>query len=122
MVGVDVGQANWPGGGYEKIGSTGPLVLVGYDFVHCPREGLAAPLCMFYHTTVRLHRNKFYLIYIYIAAGVPKVVMLCPDDVLPVVKGLFFVILTRSPTEQTFVRLTKAVNGDGGVSKLAKDT
>ena len=64
MVGVDVGQANWSGGGYEKIGTTGPLALVGYGFGHCPRDGLAAPFRMFYHTTVRLHRKKFYLIYI----------------------------------------------------------
>ena len=48
------------------MGATGPLVLVGFGSGHCSRDGLAAPLRMFYHTTVRLHRNKFYLIYLYI--------------------------------------------------------
>ena len=74
MVGVEASQANWPGGGYVKIGTTGPLVLVGSGPGHCPRDGLAAPLRMFHHTSVRLHRNKFYLIIIMICSptNVPK--------------------------------------------------
>ena len=64
MVGVDVSQANGQAKDM-KIGTTGPLVLVGSGFGHCQRDRLAAPLHMFYHTTVRLHRNKFYLIYIF---------------------------------------------------------
>ena len=55
-----------------KIGTTGPLMVVGSGFGHCPRDGLAAPLCMFYHTTVRLHCNKFYLVYIYIELACKK--------------------------------------------------
>ena len=51
------------------IGPTGLLVLVGFGFGHCPRDGLAAPLRMVYHTTVRLQRNKFYLVYIYDCCG-----------------------------------------------------
>ena len=47
------------------MGATGPLVLVGFGLGHLSRDGLAAPLCMFYHTTVQLQRKKFYLIYIY---------------------------------------------------------
>ena len=48
-------------GQVEEIGTTGPLILVGSGFSYCPRDGLADPVCMFYHTTVRLQRNKFYL-------------------------------------------------------------
>ena len=46
-----------------NIGTNGPLVLVGFVSGHCPRDGLAATFRMFHHTTVRLQRNKFYLIY-----------------------------------------------------------
>ena len=59
MLAKQIGQAE-----DTKIGTTGPLMLVGSGLGHCPRDGLAVPLRMFYHTTVRLHRNKFYLIYI----------------------------------------------------------
>ena len=59
------GQAPWPGRILQEIGTTGPLMLVGFGASHCPQDGLAAPLRMFRHTTVWLQRNKFYLIYIY---------------------------------------------------------
>ena len=49
-----------------ESGLFGLLLLIGSGASHYPRDGLAAPLCMFRHTTVRLQRNKFYLIYIYI--------------------------------------------------------
>ena len=59
------GQAEVAGCGTWKIGTTGSLMLVGSGLGRCSRDGLAAPLRMFYHMTVRLQRNKFYLLYIY---------------------------------------------------------
>ena len=53
------------GQSYE-IGTTGPLMLVGFGVSHCPWDGLVAPLRISHDTTVRLQRNKFYLIYIHV--------------------------------------------------------